>query len=159
MPPPLKPSAQKVQDALAARGFSNQVIELPDSTRTATEAASAVGCTVGQIAKSLIFAGRTSGRMFLVIASGANRVNEKSLQALVGEKIAKADADAVRTQTGFAIGGVPPLGHAHPILTYIDADLFAFEQIWAAAGHPNAVFALTPAELVAMTGGQIVSIA
>ncbi len=114
---------------------------------------------MGQIAKSLIFAGRASGRMFLVIASGANRVNEKSLQALVGEKIAKADADAVRTQTGFAIGGVPPLGHANPILTYIDADLLAFDQIWAAAGHPNAVFALTPAELVAMTGGQIVSIA
>ena len=156
MPNYLKPSAQKVQDALTARGFPNQVIELPDSTRTAAEAAAAIGCTVGQIAKSLIFIGKASGRAVLVIASGANRVNEKALQNLLGEKIAKADADAVRAQTGYVIGGVPPLGHANALTTYIDADLLAFAQIWAAAGHPNAVFALTPGELVAMTEGQVV---
>ena len=115
MPADLKPSAQKVQDALTARGFPNQVIELPDSTRTAAEAAAAIGCTVGQIAKSLIFIGKASGRAVLVIASGANRVNEKALQNLLGEKIAKADADAVRAQTGYVIGGVPPLGHANAL--------------------------------------------
>jgi prolyl-tRNA editing enzyme YbaK/EbsC (Cys-tRNA(Pro) deacylase) len=156
---PRKPSAQRVQDALAARGFANQVIELPDSTRTAAEAAAAVGCTVGQIAKSLVFVGKQSGRGMLVIASGANRVDEKALQALAGEKIGKADADAVRTLTGFVIGGVPPLGHAQPLQTYIDADLLGHAQIWAAAGHPNAVFALTADELVRMTEGQVAALA
>ena len=154
----LKPSAQRVQDALAARGFANRVVELPDSTRTAAEAAQAVGCTVGQIAKSLLFQGKQSGRGILVIASGANRVNEKALQALLGEKVSKADADAVRSLTGFVIGGVPPLGHAQPLATYIDAALLQYDQIWAAAGHPNAVFPLTGQELVAMTGGAVVDI-
>lgn len=155
----LKPSAQRVQDALHARGYANQVIELPDSTRTAAEAAAAIGCTVGQIAKSLVFVGKQTGRSILVIASGANRVDEKALQALAGEKIGKADADAVRTLTGYVIGGVPPLGHAQPLATYIDQDLLQYAQIWAAAGHPNAVFALTGEELAAMTGGQVVAIA
>jgi prolyl-tRNA editing enzyme YbaK/EbsC (Cys-tRNA(Pro) deacylase) len=153
-----KPSAQRVQDALYARGLTNQVIELPDSTRTAAEAAAAVGCTVGQIAKSLIFIGKQTGQGVLVIASGANRVDEKAVQALVGEKIGKADADAVRLLTGYVIGGVPPLGHAQVLATYIDEDLLQYEQIWAAAGHPNAVFALTGEELVAMTGGQVAAI-
>ncbi len=153
-----KPSAQRVQDALYARGFTNQVIELPDSTRTAAEAAAAVGCTVGQIAKSLIFIGKQTGQGVLAIASGANRVDEKAVQALVGEKIGKADADAVRLLTGYVIGGVPPLGHAQALATYIDEDLLQYEQIWAAAGHPNAVFALTGEELVAMTGGQVAAI-
>lgn len=147
-----------MQDALAARGFANRVVQLPDSTRTAAEAAQAVGCTVGQIAKSLLFVGKQSGRGILVIASGANRVDEKALQALVGEKIGKADADAVRELTGYVIGGVPPLGHAQPLATYIDAALLQYDQIWAAAGHPKAVFALTGSELVAMTGGAVVEI-
>ncbi len=142
-----------------ARGFANQVVELPDSTRTAAEAAAAVGCTVGQIAKSLIFTGRQTGQGILVIASGANRVDEKAIQSLVGEKIGKADADAVRLLTGYVIGGVPPLGHAQPLVTYIDQDLLQYAQIWAAAGHPNAVFALTGEELVAMTGGQVAALA
>lgn len=154
----LKPSAQKVQDALSAGGFANQVVELAESTRTSAEAAAAVGCAVGQIAKSLIFRGRTSGRAILVIASGSNRVNEKTIKVLVGENIDKADAEFVRAQTGFVIGGVPPLGHAQPLLTFIDGDLFQYAQIWAAAGHPNAVFALTPAELEAMSGGAVVAI-
>lgn len=155
---PLKPSAQKVQDTLAALGFTNRIVEFAESTRTSAEAAAAVGCTVGQIAKSLIFAGKRSGRAVLVIASGSNRVDEKKLKALLGENVVRPDADFVRGQTGYVIGGVPPVGHAQPLVTYIDADLLQYEEIWAAAGHPNAVFPLTPAELVRMTGGMVVEI-
>ena len=155
---PLKPSAQKVQDALHALGFTNQVVELSDSTRTAAEAAAAVGCAVGQIAKSLIFVGKQSGRAILVIASGSNRVDEKMLKAIAGENVSKPDADFVRTVTGYVIGGVPPVGHSGQLATFIDEDLFRFSEIWAAAGHPNAVFPLTPQELVGMTGGAVVKI-
>lgn len=158
MTTPLKPSAQRVQDVLAQRGFSNQVVEFSESTRTSAEAAAAVGCEVGQIAKSLIFQGATSHRPILVIASGDNRVNEKAMAAHAGEKLQRPDAEFVRLHTGFAIGGVPPLGHDQPLTTYIDADLWRYERIWAAAGHPNAVFALTPDELTAMTGGTVVKV-
>jgi prolyl-tRNA editing enzyme YbaK/EbsC (Cys-tRNA(Pro) deacylase) len=154
----LSPSAQKVQDALAARGFANQVVEHEQTTRTSAEAAAAVGCEVGQIAKSLIFKGRQSGNAILVIASGANRVDEKKLRGLAGEKVEKPDADFVRERTGFVIGGVPPLGHAEPLITFIDEDLMQFDSIWAAAGTPNAVFPLTPAELVKMTGGLVAAV-
>lgn len=154
----LKPSAQRVQDALRAAGFANAVIELPDSARTAAEAAAAVGCEVGQIVKSLLFEGRPSGRAVLVAAAGSHRVDERAVSALVGETIARASAELVREWTGFAIGGVPPLGHARPILTVVDVALLAYERIWAAAGHPHAVFALTPAELVQMTGGTVARI-
>lgn len=152
----LKPSAQRVQDALAAQAFTNEVIELADSTRSAAEAAAAVGCQVGQIAKSLVFKGAATGRALLVIASGANRVNEKHIGQHWGEKLEKPDADFVREQTGFAIGGIPPIGHVRPLTTLIDEDLLQFPEIWAAAGHPNAVFRLTPAELVRMTGGTVI---
>ena len=158
MTQPLKPSAQRVQDALYAGGFANQVIELADSTRTSAEAAAAVGCEIEQIAKSLVFAGKQSGAAILVIASGGNRVDEKKVSALLGEKITRADAEFVRVQSGFVIGGVPPIAHARPLRTLIDADLLTYAEIWAAAGHPNAVFRLTPAELVQMTGGAIVDI-
>ena len=158
MTTPLKPSAQKVQDALLAQGFANQVIELPASTRTSVEAAAAVGCAVAQIAKSLIFQGKESQRAILVIASGVNRVNEKRMVERVGEKLQKPDADFVREQTGFVIGGVAPIGHSHALTTYIDEDLLQHAAIWAAAGHPNAVFKLTPVELVRMTGGTVISI-
>ena len=154
----LSPSAQKVQDALAARGFTNQVVEHEQTTRTSAEAAQAVGCEVGQIAKSLVFKGRQSGKAILVIASGANRVDEKKLRELAGEKIEKPDAEFVRSQTGFVIGGVPPVGHAQPLITFIDEDLTRFDTIWAAAGTPNAVFKLTPGDLVKMTGGKVVAI-
>ncbi len=154
----LKPSAQRVQDVLIERGFTNQIVELAESTRTSVEAAAAVGCEVAQIAKSLIFRGATTGKAILIIASGSNRVNEKAMVAHVGEKLQRADADFVREQTGFVIGGVPPLAHAHPLETYIDADLWQYANIWAAAGHPNAVFPLTPDELAAMTKGTVVSI-
>ena len=154
----LSGSAQRVQDALREKGFGFEVVELPQSTRSAAEAAQAVGCQVAQIAKSLVFRGTESGRPVLVIASGANRVNERRLGELVGERIGKADADFVREATGFAIGGVPPVGHAQPVETLIDEDLLRYEEIWAAAGTPNAVFRLVPSDLAKMTGGRLVAI-
>lgn len=155
----LKASAQRVQDALRAAGFSNEVVELPDSARTAAEAAAALGCQVGQIVKSLLFEARPSGRAVLVAASGSHRVDEQAVAAVVGERIARASADFVRERTGFAIGGVPPVGHAQPVLAVVDEALLGYERIWAAAGHPHAVFALTPGELVRMTGGTVARIA
>ena len=151
-------SAQRVQEALQKLGFACQVVELPQSTRTSAEAAQAVGCQVGQIAKSVIFRTKQTGRPVLAIASGVNRVNEKTLAALVGEPVEKADADFVRQQTGFAIGGVPPLGHTHQVEVYVDQDLLQYEQIWAAAGTPHAVFRLTPADLMRMTAGRLVQV-
>ncbi len=155
---PIKGSAKRVQEALAERGFDFSVREFPASTRTAAEAAAAIGCEVAQIAKSLVFRARVSGRPVLVIASGANRVDEKAVAALIGEKIGRADADFVRAKTGFAIGGVPPLGHEVAPVTLIDRDLLALDEIWAAAGTPNAVFRLKPEDLVALTGGQVADI-
>ena len=151
----LSPSAQKVQAALAARGFTLQVVELPQSTRTSAEAAAAVGCTVGQIAKSIVFRAARSQRPVLVLTSGVNRVSESAVAVLVGEPLAKADADFVRARTGFVIGGVPPVGHAESLITFIDEDLLQFAEIWAAAGTPNAVFRLTPEELVRLTMGRV----
>lgn len=156
---PLKPSAQRVQDALLTQGRAHRVVEFADSTRTAAEAAAAVGCSVGQIAKSLVFRGRSSGRPILIIASGANRVDENLASSQIGEHLDRAEAEFVRSTTGFAIGGVPPLGHAQPIPTYIDRDLLQFAEIWAAAGHPHAVFRLVPDDLLAMTGGEVIAVA
>ena len=155
----LKPSARKVQDALRSAGFANVVVELPDSARTAAEAAAALGCEVGQIVKSLLFQAASSGRAVLVAASGSHRVDEQRVAAVVGEPIARASAEFVREQTGFAIGGVPPIGHAQPVVAVVDEALLGYERIWAAAGHPHAVFALTPAELVRMTGGAVARVA
>jgi prolyl-tRNA editing enzyme YbaK/EbsC (Cys-tRNA(Pro) deacylase) len=157
-PGPLKPSAQRVQDAMLAQGFTNRVVELPDSTRTAAEAADAIGCQVAQIAKSLVFRCTNSGSPLLVVASGINRVNESRIADWLQEPIGKADADFVRESTGFVIGGVPPIGHVVPLRTLIDEDLLQYEGIWAAAGHPRAVFQLTPETLVQMTGGQVLSV-
>lgn len=154
----LSPSARKVQEALHALGFSLQVVELPGSTRTAVEAAQAIGCQVGQIVKSLVFKTKRSGRPILVIASGPNRVNEKKIEALAGEPLGKADADFVRQRTGFVIGGVPPLGHSEKLETFIDEDLFQYPEVWAAAGTPHAVFRLTPSDLLTMTGGQVINL-
>lgn len=154
----LNASAQKVQEALTALGLPCQVVELPASTRTAQEAAQAIGCTVAQIVKSLIFRGTRTGKPILVLASGVNRVNEKRLSEMAGEPIGKADADFVRRHTGFAIGGVPPVGHLTPIETYIDADLLQYQEIWAAAGTPRAVFRLIPQDLQKMNHGSIISI-
>ncbi len=156
-PPPasLSPSAQRVQNALAAQGVPLQVVELPHSTRTAVEAAHAIGTTVAQIVKSLIFRAPQSDRAVLVLASGVNRVDEKAVAALLGEPLGKADADFVRAKTGFVIGGVSPVGHTAPLPTFIDEDLLTFAELWAAAGTPNAVFRLTPAQLVSLTGGTV----
>jgi len=154
----LSTSAQKVQDALASFGLDLRVKELAESTRTAVDAANAVGCDVAQIVKSLVFRGRTSGDAVFVVASGANRVNEKALAALVGEKIEKADADFVRERTGFAIGGVSPVGHPAPLHTFVDEDLLQYEELWAAAGTPHALFSLTPEQLCRITSGQVIAI-
>ncbi len=154
----LSSSAKKVQQALQSQGLSLQVVEMPASTRTANDAAAAVGCQVGQIVKSLVFKKMNSGKALLITASGANRVNEQLIAELIHEPIGKADAEFVRQQTGFVIGGIPPIGHTQPIETLIDQDLFQFSEIWAAAGTPNAVFRLTPTELEHMTGGRVVNI-
>ena len=153
--PALSSSARRVQEALGKLGFTLAVVELPQSTRTAAEAASAVGAGVGQIVKSLIFRGANSGRAILVLASGSNKVDEAKVAALLGEPLGKADADFVRAHTGFVIGGVPPVGHLEPMPTFIDEDLLAYDSLWAAAGTPNAMFKLTPRELVGMSQGTV----
>jgi len=155
---PLSPSVQKVQEALKALGFPNEVMELQSTTRTSSEAAQAVGCRVEQIAKSIVFQGRKTQKPILVIASGSNRVNEKRIAALISESLGKADADYVRNHTGFVIGGVPPIGHLEKLEIFIDEDLLQYEEIWAAAGSPHAVFKLTPSDLIQMTGGRVTSI-
>ncbi|HEU4323095.1 MAG TPA: YbaK/EbsC family protein [Roseiflexaceae bacterium] len=152
-------SVQRVREALAAQGLTDRVVELPVHARTAQQAADALGCAVAQIAKSLVFRTAESGRAVLVIASGANRVDEARVGELVGEPIAKADAAFVRAHTGFAIGGVAPLGHPAPLLTLLDEDLLGYDTIWAAAGAPQAVFRLVPEELRRITGGQAAALA
>jgi prolyl-tRNA editing enzyme YbaK/EbsC (Cys-tRNA(Pro) deacylase) len=154
----LSAAAQRVQDALKALGVACQVVELPESTRSAAEAAQAIGCRVEQIVKSLVFRGRSTNRPILAIVSGANRVDEEKLAVLVAEPVAKADADYVRQRTGYAIGGVPPVGHVESLMCVIDEDLLQYEQIWAAAGTPRAVFRLTPADLQRITDGPVVSV-
>ena len=158
MAEPTSQAVQRVQQALQALGRGHEIVDLGLSARTAADAAAAVGCRVDQIAKSLVFRLRDSGRALLIETSGVNRVDEKKVAALVGEKLERADADFVRAETGFAIGGVAPVGHVKPILTLIDEDLMQWDAIWAAAGHPNTVFRLTPHDLVAMTGGRIVAV-
>jgi prolyl-tRNA editing enzyme YbaK/EbsC (Cys-tRNA(Pro) deacylase) len=154
MRPAVAPSALRVQAAL---GEKYQVLEFDAGTRTAADAAAAIGCTVAEIAKSLVFKA-ASGRAVLVVASGVNRVDERRVALLLGEKIGRADAAFVREKTGFAIGGVPPVGHVEAPLTLIDADLLQYETIWAAAGTPNAVLKLTPRELEGLTGGRVAEV-
>lgn len=151
-------SIARVQEALRALGLGHEIVDLGLSARTAADAAAAVGCRVDQIAKSLVFRLRETGRPLLVVTSGAHRVDEAKVAALVGETLERADAAFVRAETGFAIGGVAPVGHAKPLLTLIDEHLLTFDAIWAAGGHPNAVFRLTPDELVAMTGGRLAAV-
>ena len=151
-------SAQKVQDLLTSQGFDCKVIEYVESTRTAQEAADRAGCLLGQIIKSLIFKGKTSHKPILVLTSGANRVDEKRISEYANEPIVRADADFVRTMTGFAIGGVPPLGHIQKMETYLDEDLLQYQTVWGAAGTPNAIFELTPDDLIKMTNGKVVKV-
>jgi Cys-tRNA(Pro) deacylase len=154
----LSASAQKIQNLLNSLGFDYNVIEHAESTRTAQEAADRAGCQLGQIVKSLIFRGKTSGKPILVLTSGANRVDEKRISRYAGESISRADADFVRAVTGFAIGGVPPIGHAQKMETYLDEDFLQHETIWAAAGTPNAIFELRMEDLQKMTNGKIVQV-
>ena len=148
----LSRSARRIQETLAALGTRFEVVELSASTRTSADAAAAIGCTVAQIAKSIVFRTRETKRAVIVIASGVNRVNEKRVAELIGEPIEKADADFVREKTGFVIGGVPPIGHAEAIHTIVDEDLLKLGELWAAAGTPNSVFKLTADALLRMTG-------
>jgi prolyl-tRNA editing enzyme YbaK/EbsC (Cys-tRNA(Pro) deacylase) len=151
-------SAERVRQALARLGLMPDIKEFSETTRTSAEAAAAIGCTVAQIAKSVVFRAVGLNRAVLVMASGANRVDEKLVAAAVGDRIAKADAAFVRGKTGFAIGGVAPVGHTEKPVTLIDEDLLQHAEIWAAAGTPNSVFRLTPDALIAMTGGRVIAI-
>jgi prolyl-tRNA editing enzyme YbaK/EbsC (Cys-tRNA(Pro) deacylase) len=144
----LPPSAMKVQEAARALGLTVEVREMSQSTRTAEEAAAACGVGVGQIVKSLVFTGASTRKPYLLLVSGSNRVNEKKgVAAHLGEVLKRPDANAVRELTGFAVGGIPPFGHATPLPTFFDRDLLQYEVVWAAAGTPLAVFPSDPARL------------
>jgi prolyl-tRNA editing enzyme YbaK/EbsC (Cys-tRNA(Pro) deacylase) len=148
-----------VRDALTRAGLDATIVELPGAARTARAAADHLGCDVGQIANSLVFRAQTSDGAVLVMSSGARRVDLARLSALVGEPIGKADADFVRSRTGFVIGGVAPVGHTGALKKFVDRSLAAYDAIWAAAGHPHTVFRLTYAQLLAITGGAEVDVA
>jgi len=156
---PLQASAQKFQDFLSRKGLDFKVSELSGSTRTSQDAAIGVGCSVAQIAKSLVFKDKKSGLPILIIASGENRVDLKKIRAVTGLKLGRADADYVKKQVGYAIGGVPPAGHLTPLQTILDPDLKKHEQIWAAAGTPHALFQLAPADLELLTDGHWIVLA
>lgn len=151
MRPSAHPNALRVQAAL---GPDFTVVEFDESTHTAQEAADAIGCTLAQIAKSIMFRS-TSGRPVLVITSGVNRVDEKKMRALLGEKIERANPEFVKEVTGFEVGGVPPLGHAQACVVFIDEDLNTFPTLWAAGGTPNAVFEIAFERLVEMSGAAV----
>ncbi len=155
----LAKSAQSVQDALNQAKLNCKVLELPSSTRTAMDAAQSIGCDIAQITKSLIFKTRETARPVLVLASGSNKVNEKQIANHLGEEPIKADADFVKTVTGFTIGGIPPIGHKHPIdLIFIDQDLLKFDTVWAAAGTPNAVFEIKSKDLLLIAKGRVIKL-
>jgi prolyl-tRNA editing enzyme YbaK/EbsC (Cys-tRNA(Pro) deacylase) len=151
-------SVERVRAALVAAGVDVELRSFPAGTRTAVDAAAAIGVAVGQIVKSLVFV-TASGQPVLVLASGVNRVDERRVGERLGEAIGRADADLVRSATGFAIGGVPPLGHVRALPTLIDEDLLAFDEVWAAAGTPRDVFAIEPGTLVRATGGEVARVA
>lgn len=155
----LKASSQRVQDFLAQHGQQFVVRQMPASTRTAAEAAEAVGCSIGQIAKSLIFKDKKSGDPVLIVASGANMVCTKKVEQATGMKLGKADADFVREKVGYAIGGVPPVAHHSQVTTILDPSLQSYEAIWAAAGTPNSLFELHSRDLEMLTQGTWVELA
>ncbi len=154
MKPAQHPTALRTQQLLVEAGINTQVVEFELPTRTSAEAATAVGCAIAEIAKSVVFRAKTSGQAVVVVASGDNRVCEEKVAKLVGEKLGRANADFVRESTGYAIGGVSPLGHANPVKMILDADLQAFATVWAAGGTPFSVFPLTPNELEKLTGAN-----
>lgn len=154
----LPAAAARVSAAAEALGLAVTVRLMPDSTRTAAEAAAACGCDVGQIVKSLVFRGKDTGRPLLLLVSGANRVNEKGVAVSLGEQLIRPDADFVRSATGYAIGGIPPLGHATPLATWLDRDLLQYPVVWAAAGTPNAVFSVDPDRLRAAVEATVLDV-
>jgi prolyl-tRNA editing enzyme YbaK/EbsC (Cys-tRNA(Pro) deacylase) len=154
----LKPAAQRVQDALRDKGLESQVRHMSQATRSADEAAAACGCSVGQIVKSLVFRGAVSGKPYLLLVSGANRVNQEDVARVIGEALRRPDANDVRDITGFAIGGIPPLGHRTPLATYMDAALVDYALVWAAGGTPDAVFPIAPQRLAAAAGASIIAV-
>jgi len=153
------PAVARVRTALAAAGVATEIVELPAAAPTARAAAEQIGCDVAQIANSLVFRCETTGAPLLIMTSGANRVDPARVAALIGEPIGRADADFVRRASGFAIGGVAPVGHAAPIRTLIDRSLLGHAAVWAAGGHPHTVFRLTPDDLVRITGGTVAEVA
>lgn len=154
MKPAQHPTALRTAQLLRDAGIDVTVVEFEQPTRTSAEAAAAIGCTVAEIAKSVVFRGRDSGMAIVVVASGENRVDEARVAASVGAPLARADADFVRSATGYAIGGVAPIGHSGPVKLVLDEDLRRFETVWAAAGTPFSVFPLTPAQLRELTGAE-----
>lgn len=155
----LKEAARRVQQRAAALGLDIEVRQMPASTRTAQDAAAACGCGVGQIVKSLVFKGRSSGKPYLLLVSGSNRVDEKGVAATIGEPLVRPEAQFVRDVTGYAIGGIPPIGHDTPLATYFDRDLLQYEVVWAAAGTPESVFPVAPARLAEKTGAKVIPVA
>jgi prolyl-tRNA editing enzyme YbaK/EbsC (Cys-tRNA(Pro) deacylase) len=158
MASPLTPAEQRVADALEAHGLRGKVTVLAELATTAQMAADALGIEVGRIVKSLMFKGPATGKPYLLLVSGANRVHEKRAGRLIGEALERSDADFVKLHTGFSIGGVSPFGHPAPLATYIDQDLFQYETIWAAAGNPRSVFEITAPDLQRTTGGQVIDV-
>jgi prolyl-tRNA editing enzyme YbaK/EbsC (Cys-tRNA(Pro) deacylase) len=154
MKPAQHPTALRTSQLLRAAGIDTHVVEFEAPTRTSAEAAAAIGCLVAEIAKSVVFRGKTSGQAVVVVASGDNRVSETKVAAKLGEALARADADFVRTATGYAIGGVAPIGHAQPVKVLLDEDLRRFETVWAAGGTPFSVFPLKPDQLRSLTGAD-----
>lgn len=151
-------SAQRVQDSADHLGLDISVREMPESTRTAQEAADACGCLIGQIVKSLIFQGADTAKAYLLLVSGANRVDQAKMATEIGEALTRPEADFVRTVTGYAIGGVPPFGHAETLETFIDTDLLNHNQVWAAAGTPKCLFSVSPQALQHAIGARIISV-
>jgi prolyl-tRNA editing enzyme YbaK/EbsC (Cys-tRNA(Pro) deacylase) len=154
----LSATAARVAEELRQRGLSTRVVEMPESTRSAAEAAAAIGCDISQIVKSLVFRSIAADSPVLVLASGADRVDEDRLGDIVGP-VERASAKFVRARTGFAIGGVPPVGHAEPIETLLEEHLLAYEVVWAAAGTPRSVFSISPRDLVDVTSARVVAVA
>lgn len=154
----MHPSARKVAETLRALGVETEVVEFPQGTRTAQDAAAAIGTTVGQIVKSLLFL--ADGKPVLALVSGSNRLDVQKLGRLLGaEQVERADADTVRAITGYAIGGVPPVGHGRPLPVFLDRDLLQYDVVYAAAGTPQAVFAIAPTRLLEITGAQVADLA
>jgi prolyl-tRNA editing enzyme YbaK/EbsC (Cys-tRNA(Pro) deacylase) len=156
--PDFTAAEQRVIDALAAHGLAADIIVHAESAATAQMAADAIGVDIGRIVKSLLFRGADSGRPYMLLVSGANRVHEKRVGRLLGEKLERADADFVKTHTGFSIGGVSPYGHPAPLDISIDEALFAFPTVWAAAGHPRSVFEIAPDDLARTTGARRIDV-